>query len=596
MKTTVSGILSRRPLYIAALYLAVAVFWILFSDSLVNLLIDKPELFATTAPLIKNWLFVLVTACLLYVALQREIATCREAMEHLQKSRQELLDMLDAMPVGIILINGKAIEYININFSEQFGYSIDEIPTDIQWSMLAYPDPAYREKVIAMRWSEIERFRQTGLASRPFEVKVTCKDGQVRHVIVNAQLINSRVMTIFTDITEREILHSELVKMQKLESIGALAGGLAHEFNNILTGIMGNLSYARMVLEPAHAVHQTLDLAESATRRATELTGKLLTFSRGGYPVKKVMAVRFLIDEAAKMMLRGTNVRAEIQVEEAVRLIEADAGQMAQVLHNLIANAVQAMPEGGTLRISADNARLDAGNAMALDKGDYVRIVVADEGEGIPEAIRGRIFDPFFTTKGTGSGLGLAAAYSIINRHGGYIGLDPAAGKGTVCTIFLPATDKPLPEIPSACPADDSRDPHDSPACELRKSAVLVMDDEMIIRKLITAMLNHLGYEARTCADGEEAVRLYTEALEAGAPFAMVIMDLTIPGSMGGLEAARHILAMDANACLVVSSGYSNDPVMAEYQTHGFAGALAKPYTMTSLRESLDAVLATVSC
>jgi len=582
---------SRRPLRITALYLAVAIFWVVFSDVLVNLLADERELFAMTASLVKGCLFVCITAGLLYVVLKREIVSCQEAVGRLQKSRQELLDMLDAMPVGVILTNGTSIEYININFSEQFGYSIDEIPTDAQWFMLAYPDPAYREEVIAMRLSEIERLRQAGAAVRPIEIKVVCKDGQIRHVIANTRLINNQAMIIFTDITERELLHNDLVKMRQLESIGDLAGSLAHEFNNILTGIMGNLSYARTMLAPEHAARPTLDLAESTARQATELTRKLLTFAHGGSPVKKVMAVRCLIDEAVNMMPRGTNVRTDIRMEETVRLIEADASQMAQALNNLITNAVQAMPAGGTLRISADNTRLNADNTMSLAEGDYVRIVVIDEGEGIPEAIRERIFDPFFTTKEIGSGLGLAAAYSIVNRHGGSIGVEPAAGKGTVCTVFLPATDTLLPEmeIPHECLTG-------VPVCEPGRPTILVMDDELIIRNLAVTMLNHLGYEARTCVNGDEAIHLYSAALEESRPFEMVIMDLTIPGSMGGLEAAHRILAMDANARLVVSSGYFHDPVMAEYQTYGFVGVLAKPYTMTNLQELLYEVLVHVSC
>jgi len=568
------------------IYLAIAVPWILFSGLAVKMLVPDPEL-RFTMETVKGWFFVCVTAGLLYLALRREIGIYRDAMGNLRKSRQELLDILDAMPAGVMLLDGDAVEYININFSEQFGYALDEIATDPQWFMLAYPDPGYRQEVEAMRRREMERLAERNkTAICPLELKVACKNGQSRHVIVNGRSIDRRFLVIFTDITERELLHNELVKVQKLESIGALAGGIAHDFNNILTGIMGNLSCARMVLEPGHPAHSTLELAEGAARRAAELTRQLLTFAQGGCPVKKVLDVRRLIDEAAAMMLRGTTIRGDIHIEETVRLIEADAEQMAQVLNNVIANAVQAMPAGGTLRINADNARLAADNTMALPEGDYVRIVVADEGEGIPEAIRARIFDPFFTTKETGSGLGLAAAHSIVNRHGGAIGIEPAADRGTVCTIFLPATAKTLPEAPPASPGDIP------PVRSAERPSILVMDDETIIRNLAATMLTHLGYATQTCVDGAEAVRLYAEALEAGAPFAAVLMDLTVPGSMGGLEAAHHILALDADARLIVSSGYSHDPVMAEYRSHGFASALAKPYTMANMKESLGEAFA----
>jgi len=571
----------------AALYLAIAIPWIFFSDLVIDALISGPTLHAV-ANVLKNCLFVLASAWLLHLMLKREIGASQETMNHLRKSRQELLDILDAMPVGVVLTNGHTIEYININFSERFGYGLDEIPTDAQWRLLAYPDPEYRQEVFSLWQNEIKRLAQPGAPVRPIEVKVACKNGLFRHVIANTQLIDNRIMIIFTDITERERLQNQLVKMQKLESIGVLAGGIAHDFNNILTGIMGNLSFARALLEPTHAARPTLDMAEDTTRRAAELTRQLLTFAQGGGPVKNVMTVRPLIDEAAAVALRKTDIQAEIRVEEAVRLIEADAGQMAQVLNNVIVNAVQATPRDGTIRISADNARLDADNTLALHAGDYVRITVADEGDGIPEAIAERIFDPFFTTKATASGLGLAAAYSIISRHGGHIGVESAVGKGTVCTILLPEAAKTLTETAPAPPADDQR------ARGPQKRSILVMDDEMIIRNLAAAMLKHLGCEARVCADGDEAIRLYAEAMAQGAPYSAVLMDLTVPGSMGGLEAANHILTMDAGARLIVSSGYSHDPVMEEYQAHGFAAVLAKPYTMTNLQESLNEVFAAV--
>jgi len=576
---------SRGPLKIVIIYLALAVLWILFSDRLVAALVTDPEAI-TRVQTLKGWLFVLCTACLFYVALKREISTCWTMTGHLQKSRQELRDILDAMPVGIALTDGVTIEYININFSERFGYSLDEIPTDEQWFLLAYPDPVYREQLIGAWRAEMDRARESGAPIRPFEVKVTCKNGQVRHAIANTQLINNRIMVILTDITERELLHNELIKMQKLESIGVLAGGIAHDFNNILTGIMGNLSYARLLLAPSHVARLPLEAAENASKRAAGLTRQLLTFAQGGEPIKTVVAVNRLITETVTLMLRGTGVRGEIRIDEAVRAIEADEGQIAQVLNNVLINAVQAMPGGGVLQVTAGNQRLDAGNTVALPEGDYVRITIVDEGCGIPEEIQARIFDPYFSTKESGSGLGLASAYSIVTRHGGHIGVESTVGKGAVCTILLPATDK----VPPALLAGQVNTP--SAARSREREAILVMDDEAVIRDLATTMLTHLGYEVRTCAEGEAAIRLYEEALAAGCPYVAALMDLTVPGGMGGLEAARRILALDGAACLVVSSGYSHDPVMSEPQTHGFAGVLAKPYTLADLDQVLQAVLA----
>jgi len=577
---------ARGPLKIAAIYLTVAILWIVFSDRVVSLLVQDAALLSGMQTL-KGWVFVIGTAWLIYTLLQREISTYRSTTEHLQKSRQELLDILDAMPVGIALTNGLTIEYININFSEQYGYSLDEIPTDEQWFLLAYPDPSYREQLITSWRAEMARVRESGAPIRPFEVRVTCKNGQVRHAIANTQRINNRIMVILTDITERERLHNELIKMQKLESIGVLAGGIAHDFNNILTGIMGNISYARLVLEPGHAALHSLESAEKATERAAELTRQLLTFARGGEPVKTVVAVGRLIHEAVSLMLRGTNVRGDVWVDDTVRAIEADEGQISQVLHNILINAVQAMPEGGILRVTADNLWLDAANdAVALPEGDYVRITIADEGCGIPEENLERIFDPFFSTKDSGSGLGLASAYSIVSRHGGHISAESTAGKGAACTILLPATGKAPPVEPSRPVASGSTDRPQS------QVSLLVMDDERAICDLAVSMLTHMGYKVRACADGEAAVRLYEEALAAGEPYAAALMDLTVPGGMGGLEASRRILALDSTACLIVSSGYSHDPVMSEHQAHGFSGMLSKPYTVAELGQVVQAVLA----
>jgi two-component system, cell cycle sensor histidine kinase and response regulator CckA len=277
---------TRGPLHIATIYLAVAVLWLLFSDRIVSSLVASPGLLHEIQTL-KNWLFVIGTAWLIYVLLKREISTYQSVTEHLRKSRQELLDILDAMPVGIVLTDGVNVEYVNISFSDRFGYSLDEIPTDRQWFLLAYPDPVYREQLVASWKDELARARQSGASIRPFEVKVTCKSGKVRHAIANTQLINNRIVVILTDITERELMQNELVKMQKLESIGVLAGGIAHDFNNILTGIMGNLSFARLILEPGHAACQSLESAEKASERATELTRQLLTFAQGGSRSRK---------------------------------------------------------------------------------------------------------------------------------------------------------------------------------------------------------------------------------------------------------------------------------------------------------------------
>ncbi len=572
------------PLKIATIYLVVSVLWIVFSDHLVALFFQDSQLI-TKVQTLKGWFFVGSTAVLIYVLMQREIAAYERTSRRLAKSSQELRDILDAMPVGVAMTDGTTIEYININFSQRYGYTLDEIPTDEQWFLHAYPDPDYRDPLITEWQGEIMRAKVEGSQVRPFEVRVACKNGDIRQAIANTQIIGNRIVVIFTDITERELLHNELVKIQKLESIGLLAGGLAHDFNNILTGIMGNLSYAQIQLDSEHPACAPLKAAEHAATRAVELTGQLLTFARGGKPVKKVLALDTLINESMTLMLRGSKVKGETNLADNLWCVEADGGQISQVLNNIIINAVQAMPEGGHLDIFAENLEIDHDDGAVLTPGKYVQIRLQDSGRGMSPETLERIFDPYFTTKQEGSGLGLASAYSIIKRHGGNIVAESQPGQGTTFTLQLPATDS-RPET------EKIPDTTFDPVRNERPLRILVMDDEAAICDIANAMLTHLGYQVDTCADGVEAVERYEQALAADQGYAAVIMDLTVPGGLGGKDAAQQILARDAAACLIVSSGYSHDPILADYGSYGFRGVLAKPYKISSLSQVLATVLA----
>lgn len=574
---------TRAALKIAAIYLVISVLWIVFSDRGVSLLFKDPEMI-TLAQTFKGWAFVCVTALLIFVLLKREIQAYLRIMKRLQRSGQELRDLLDAMPVGVALTDGLTIEYINVNFSERFGYTLDEIPTVEHWFLLAYPDPQYREPLVASWQADLARAGSEGRPVPPYDVRVTCRSGEVRQVIIHTQLIGDRILVIMIDITEREMLKNEVAKIQKLESIGVLAGGIAHDFNNILTGIMGNISYLQLLLPPADDARQPLDAAMKGTARAAELTRQLLTFARGGQPLKQAVAVGELLHECLNLMLSGTRVKGELILDEPVSAIEADAGQISQVLNNIIINAVQAMPEGGRMRVSATDCRLDEGNTLALPAGDYVRISLADTGCGMPPETLAHIFDPFFSTKAGGSGLGLASAYSIVTRHGGSIIAQSEPGRGTTFLLHLPASSE---QPAGSAPSDPARGRQSS-----RRHRILVMDDEEAICSIAATMLSHLGYAVQTCADGQAAIDLYRQARSAGRPFSAVIMDLTVPGAMGGIEAAAAIRDLDPAARLVVSSGYSHDPIMSEYRDHGFAAVLAKPYLVNDLERVLLAVLA----
>nr|MDA8164204.1 ATP-binding protein [Desulfobacteraceae bacterium] len=383
------------------------------------------------------------------------------------------------------------------------------------------------------------------------------------------------------DITQIKQAEKELQKVQRLESIGLLAGGIAYDFNNILTAILGNISLARMFLPPGDKALERLDIAERASMRARGLSQQLLTFAKGGAPIKEAIEVPPVVKEAVDFALRGSRVRAVSSFPPDLRPVEADVSQLSQAISNLAINAVQAMPEGGVLSVTAANESLFPGNDLGLAAGEYVRIDVKDQGVGIPEEELKKIFDPYYTTKELGSGLGLSISFSIMKRHGGTITVDSTPGEGSTFSIFLPASEKsPV-----------------SPPKEAQQEAVpglgriLVMDDEEAVSDIAAEMLRYLGYQTATVKEGAAAVSAYRQALAEGKPFAAVIVDLTIPAGMGGKETVRHLLEIDPQAKVIVSSGYANDPVMSGYLAYGFKGIIPKPFRLSDLSKTLEEVL-----
>ena len=384
----------------------------------------------------------------------------------------------------------------------------------------------------------------------------------------------------FVNLTDRKRLEEQQARAEKLESIGVLAGGIAHDFNNLLTGILGNISAAKLDMAPETKVHKRLDEAERASVRAKRLTQQLLTLASGGAPVKKITSLTELIRDAANFALRGSNVRCELSLAQDLWLAEVDEGQIAQVLHNLIINADHAMPEGGVIQVKAENFEYVAGSGLSLPEGSYLRISVIDHGIGIAEEHVPKIFDPYFTTKHKGSGLGLATSYSITKNHGGTMTVVSKLGKGTTFHIYIPAT-----------PAEAQQQHPVGLAFRTGTGRILVMDDEEIIRALTHDILTTLGYDVEVTAEGRDAVEIYKKARESGRPFDVVIMDLTIPGGLGGKEAIQEILKIDPGVKGIVSSGYSDDPVMADYKRYGFAAVVAKPYGIRELSEVVHDVI-----
>ena len=386
-----------------------------------------------------------------------------------------------------------------------------------------------------------------------------------------------RTVMITRDITARKKMEEEIIKANKLESVGILAGGLAHDFNNILSIIWGNISLAKLFLKPQDNAYPKLVKAEQAINRARELTQQLLTFAKGGAPVKATIILTKLVTESVNMSLHGSAVQYRLTASHDLWPVDADAGQLNQVFNNLVINAVQAMPEGGTLTIDLTNLALEEEPALPLDAGNYVRITFQDTGVGISDADLRKAFDPYFTTKPQGTGLGLTTAYSIIKRHNGCIVLESEPGRGTRVQIYLPASMKSVTVQPAK----------DQTIILTEGGRILVMEDEAGLREVVTALLGKYGYSVVAVPDGQTALKIYKEAKKAGEPFTGVIMDLVIGGGMGGWETMKRLKAFDPQIRAIVSSGYSEDPVMSNFREHGFCGILKKPYTD---RELLQAV------
>ena len=385
------------------------------------------------------------------------------------------------------------------------------------------------------------------------------------------------VVLVFRDVTEKYKFEKQLQQNQKLESIGTLAGGIAHDFNNLLSVITGNISQVLYTLNKDDDLYDILADVQEGAQQAQHLTHQLLTFSKGGAPIKKVSNINQLVKDAAIFSTRGTKSTCHFELSSDLWATEIDEGQINQVIHNLIINANQAMPNGGIITIKTENAHIKNHSIMPLHNGQYIKILVEDQGIGISENHLQNIFDPYFTTKQKGSGLGLATSYSIINQHNGHISVYSEIDKGTVFCIYLPASLKTMTNC-----VNSNTTSHQG------KGNILIMDDQESILKMLARMLNRMGYETESAMDGKQAIEKFKTAYDSNTPFDLVILDLTVPGGMGGTKTVIELLKIDPNVKAVVSSGYSNDPIMANYQDYGFCGVVPKPYTKNQLAELLN--------
>jgi len=414
------------------------------------------------------------------------------------------------------------------------------------------------------------------------------QDGTERLVATTASLIRSEDATVIgaviviRDVTEQHRMEAELLKARKLESIGTLAGGIAHDFNNLLAVILGNISFARMLLDDDQKAVKRLDEAEKATIRGKDLSYRLLTFARGGAPVKKLTILDDVIRDAAELTVSGSTSRCVYNFPENLYRVQVDEGQIRQVIHNLVMNARESMPDGGTVTIAAGNVDLTHPEGP-LAPGRYVRLTVKDTGCGISPEDLERVFDPYFTTKEMGSekgmGLGLAICYSIVKNHNGYISISSEQGAGTTVSVYIEACEEGTESWPAL-----------SVMREGKARKVLYMDDEEQVRDVAGQILEHLGYDVEFARDGAEAIELFRNGVASGTPYDLVVLDLTVPGGMGGREAMENIRAINPMVKAVVSSGYVNDALVRDYRKYGFSGVVAKPYSVEQFRKVIESV------
>ncbi len=504
--------------------------------------------------------------------------------ERLSAEKERLAVTLQSIGDGVITtdVDGRVV-LINRVGETLTGWLREEVANQPIGEVFTILDENSRQRLD----NPIARVIQTGwIKAVPTQSLLISRDGTERVISNSVAPIYDKegkiigVVLVFRDVTDKRRMEEEMLRVEKLESIGVLAGGIAHDFNNILTAIIGNLSLAKRHVEPGSKVIAKMEEIEKASLRARDLTQRLLTFSKGGEPVKKTISFKRVFYDSALFALGGSNVGLAYTPPDDLWPVEADEGQISQVINNLVLNAIQAMPDGGVIQAGLENFSLPASSPLPQPAGQYVKLSLKDQGTGISKSDLGRVFDPFFTTKAKGSGLGLATAYAVIEKHGGYITVDSGLNQGTTFTIYLPASDQKVSQVAKVQAVATSG-----------SGKILVMDDEKIIRDVAGGILTSVGYTVALSKDGQEMLDAYVKAQKNGSAFDVVLMDLTIPGGMGGKEAIQKLLEIDPKAKAIVSSGYSTDPVMSDFARYGFAGAVSKPYTIDDICYALNNVL-----
>ena len=549
--------------------------------------VAKLEIIRSLRPLLWRTLLVGMVGYLLTFAIYLSVKLFildrrQQAEESLLQSEEKYRLLVSKMPA--LVFKGYAdwaVDFFDDKIEALTGYSKAEFDS----RRLKWNEVILSEDFSSAKDAFIQALRTNQSYVR--EYRIQAKDGGILWTQEKGQIIRRQdgridyISGVFFDITERKIFAEERLIFSKMESLGVLAGGIAHDFNNILTVILGNINLAMLDLPKEYGGQEILTEAEKACLQAQGLARQLLTFAKGGAPIKELVAIAQLIRESATFACRGSAVRSEFTLPDNLWALEVDPGQITQVFQNLIINAIQAMPGGGTLKVQAENLVLAAESDLPLSPGRYVKISLQDQGGGMPPGCLAKIFDPYFTTKQKGSGLGLATSYFILKNHHGHIAVESKLGVGTTFTIYLPAVERKV-----------SRPSEVEMKLYSGKGKVLVMDDEDLVREVVGKMVVYLGYEANLAKDGAEAINIFTEAQRSGQPFDAVILDLTVPGGMGGKEAMEKLLKIDPKVKAIASSGYSDDPVMADFHRYGFSAIIPKPYRVMEAGKILHDIIA----
>jgi two-component system cell cycle sensor histidine kinase/response regulator CckA len=509
----------------------------------------------------------------------------KESRDALLAEKERLAVTLRAIGDGVISVDveGRVILMNNVA-SKLTGWNENEAFSEFITDVVEMQDPSNNEKyifpldMILTEGSILDADRNFNLIAKSGHIRVvSCSGAPIRDR--DSKTIGA--VMVFRDVTEKTKLEEELLKAQKIESIGFLAGGIAHDFNNILAAILGNISLARINIDKQGKSSKYLSESEKAISRATNLTNQLLTFSKGGDPVKKVVSVRKLLIESVNFSLAGSNIEAQFHIPKNLWNAKVDKDQINQVLSNVVLNSVQVMPAGGTIEIYARNIISSEAKLASLPKGEYILMKIKDSGSGISEENIAKIFDPYFTTKKNGTGLGLAISYSIIKKHDGFIRAESKLGQGTTFYIYLPA-------FKGKAGAENLKYIN----VENGSGRILYMDDDNTISETIKDLLSHIGYSVDTVNEGSKAIDLYKKAMDSAKRFDLVILDLTVPGGMGGKDTLDKLLEIDDDIVAIATSGYSNDPVMSDFKSYGFTDTIAKPFRIQEIADVVKRCLA----